>query len=180
MTDFTAQAAQARADYQKAKAAAEADADLSDAAKQRLVGEAREKTKAKLQELEGQHVAREEADRLATWRAAFGPGGRAGDSPADREARLANRRAADAAADALANADDAGRLLARALRNGDDQLARAVAAHAYERNWAGVVRAFADAGGEATAAALARLAEADRRRGNVGARLRDRLRFRGV
>lgn len=114
-----------------------ADTRLSDDGKRRALAQAYLRTREELQRLQDQESEASAKRRRALERSLFGLSVGRGDA-ATLSLRDAQQRVATARKPAQAL-----ELLATAERTGDDILARAVAAHAWDRSWTKVLDAYA-------------------------------------
>ncbi|WP_030543103.1 hypothetical protein [Streptomyces albus] len=111
----------------------EARRELSDQAKRVAIARAYREARDHITAAGQQAIEQIETQRRTLTRRAFGQEG-----TADPTAAI-SRRDADTRAAQLEKPAEAARLLARAERNGDEHLARAIAAHAAELGWSDVL-----------------------------------------
>jgi hypothetical protein len=131
------------------------DTELSDEGKRRRIARAWLDTSDKLRRLRDDHTSADEQRRAALEKRVFGTGGDPGAAVAYRDAV--------GRAEAVTSEKEATRLLERANRIGDTQLARAVALIASERSYLNVWVDYRDSLGATDARAFTELTELNRR-----------------
>jgi hypothetical protein len=116
-----------------------ANRSLTAAGRKREIAAATLEARRKADQLRNEHAAERQEYRYTRQRIAFGKytGATGSDVIADRDAR-------DRAAQ-LKAPGDAKAMLAKAILHNDESLAKAVAAHAYDRGWRGVVERYGEA-----------------------------------
>ncbi len=159
--------------------AVQADKDLTVGAKARRIAEIREAANKKISELKSAHAKEqyEQSDKLH--QRLFGLGFPLGTNEADKQLERMSYRDALFRADSMEKPEDALRLLGRARMVNDKLLAKAIAAIAYERDWAGVLNDYSGTS-EAIAEDFQALNIYEQGRINAQNRVSDSMAFSGI
>jgi hypothetical protein len=152
------------------------DRDLTATAKAKRIAEIRVRTNEKITRFQSEYYESKKETRDTLHHRLFGLGFPFGASEADKQAAKLNYRDALFRADTIADENAALRMLGRAQMTGDRELAKAIAARAYEKGWSRALNDYASQS-EAIQNNLQDLINYERSLGNAQIRANESMSF---
>ncbi len=176
MIDFKSRASELRGNAADRIKKIQSDKDLTEAAKAVRIAEIRLKTNEQIATYKREQIKADTETRDKLHRRVFGISFTATATEADKQVARLNYRDALFRADSITAENHALRQLGRARMTGDNELAKAIAARAYEQGWDSTLNEYASQS-ESIQSNLKELIDYERDLGNVKIRVADSASF---